>query len=290
MGLRTRVRSSESRRRIQSVIRPYKREAEGNKDNEGSNRDAIHFRKFTSRDLRSIERPTQSLHSGLRPNMNEEVAEFENVLLSPDFYFSSNFGWNRRVQEIVFFVRSCDPVDLVPEQARQLLNALSRSGLPDDKKHELSEMARNVWEGWKVNLDDIEFVRKRSGDRKLIGKGGAAEVYLARMKMRDEKDYLEVTVKQLRVLRSKARGQFHQFMREVFLQKLAQHPCIVQTMGGYWPDPEEVDDEEEDEIEPFISPCIVMERLTHNLSQVQDKKLLESFDSKRRILGDVAAG
>lgn len=62
--------------------------------------------------------------------------------------------------------------DIIPEQARKLLIALSRSGLPHDRRLELSEMARKVWEERKVNLEDIEFVRKRSGDRKKIGFGG----------------------------------------------------------------------------------------------------------------------
>lgn len=65
----------------------------------------------------------------------------------------------------------------------------------------------------------------------------------------------------------------------------APHPCIVKTYGGFWPDPEEVDDEED-----YIDACIVMERMTHNLRHVQDKQLLNSLESKLRVLGDIAAG
>ena len=36
--------------------------------------------------------------------------------------------------------------DIIPEQAKKLLIALSRSGLPEDRRLELSEMARKVWE------------------------------------------------------------------------------------------------------------------------------------------------
>jgi len=74
----------------------------------------------------------------------------------------------------------------VENDPEEVVIALSKSGLPEDRKHELSEMARNECEGWKVNISDIEFARKPTGDRRRIGKGGGAEVYLARMKMRDE--------------------------------------------------------------------------------------------------------
>jgi len=48
------------------------------------------------------------------------------------------------------------------------------------------------------------------------------------------------------------------------LQKNAKHPCVVDTLGGYWPDPEDVEEEEE------IEPWIVMERMNYNLIQVLD--------------------
>lgn len=35
---------------------------------------------------------------------------------------------------------------------------------------------------------------------------------------------------------------------------------------------------------------IVMARMTHNLIQLQETELLDSLESKRRILGDVAEG
>lgn len=67
----------------------------------------------------------------------------------------------------------------------EILNRLSKSGVPQETKLELSEMAPKVWKGWQINLDDIEFVRKPNGDRKRIGKGGAANVYLGTMAMHD---------------------------------------------------------------------------------------------------------
>lgn len=48
--------------------------------------------------------------------------------------------------------------------------------------------------------------------------------------------------------------------------------------------------EDEDGLDPYIEPCIVMERMSYNLSQLQNTPLLNSIESKRRILGDVAEG
>jgi len=174
--------------------------------------------------------------------------------------------------------------------AKELLNTLSKSGLSEDKKNELSEMAWKVWRGWKVNEEDIEFVRKRNGDRQRIGRGGAGDVFLARMKLRDENNVLipekhkEVAVKRFTVHRSRSKAVLPTFMRELFLQKNAQHPCIVETLGGHWPDPK--NGNEDDELEPFI----VMELMSCTLFHVQYKKLLESMDAKVSVLGDVAAG
>lgn len=107
------------------------------------------------------------------------------------------------------------------------------------------------------------------------------------MKIRDEKgniidgEHIEVAVKQSIVRRSKASKYFPLFMREVFIQK---HPCIVRTFGGYWPDPEDLDEDE------AIEPWIIMERMTHNLRHVLDEKMLTSLESKRRVLGDIVEG
>lgn len=94
----------------------------------------------------------------------------------------------------------------------------------------------------------------------------------------------EVAVKEFAVPRPIAAAKVPQFMCEVFLQEDAQHPCIVQTLRGIWPDPEEDGDEDE------IQACIVMERLTCNLLGLRDRGLLESLESKLRILSDVASG
>lgn len=108
--------------------------------------------------------------------------------------------------------------------------------------------------------------------------------------MRDENgdifagEDMEVAVKEFAVSRKIASAKLPQFMREVFLRKSAQHPCIVQTLGGYWPDPDEAGDDDQ------IEACLVMERMSCNLEHAQYKQLLESEESKRRILSDVAAG
>lgn len=106
-------------------------------------------------------------------------------------------------------------------------------------------------------------------------------MFRVRMEMRDENDvimegkHIDVAVKQPTVHRSRANVQLPQFMREEFLQKSAQHPCIIRSLAGYWPDPDE--DEEEEE----IAPLIIVERMTCNLMPVQDRKLLEPLESKR---------
>jgi len=95
---------------------------------------------------------------------------------------------------------------------------------------------------------------------------------------------MDVAVKQFVVRRSHAKTHFPIFIREVFLQKHAYQPCVVRTFGGFWPNAEEVRDETE------IEAYIVMERMTCNLIQLQDIGLLESIETKRRVLRDIAAG
>jgi len=70
----------------------------------------------------------------------------------------------------------------------------------------------------------------------------------------------------------------------LFLQKNARHLCVVETYGGYWPNPEEFEDEEE------IEPWKVTERMTHELVTVLKLHFLLTIDSKRRIFADVAEG
>lgn len=86
------------------------------------------------------------------------------------------------------------------------------------------------------------------------------------------------------VSRSEETEQFTQFVRKFFLQNDAKHDCIVETLGGYWPEAEEL--EEGNDIEPYI----VMELMTHNLRQVLNMQLLRSPEAKRRILLDIIAG
>lgn len=136
----------------------------------------------------------------------------------------------------------------------------------------------------------IQLVRKPKSDRKRIGKGGNAEVHNARMRIRDIKDNIvkrqdkDVAVKQFRVRRSRTKAGYPQFIREVYLQKEAEHQCIVETLGVFWLNPEKAEYEEN------IAPWVVMEGLTKHLMQVQDSQLLESLELKRRILSAVAEG
>lgn len=96
-------------------------------------------------------------------------------------------------------------------------------------------MAHKVWNGWKINPDDIEIVRKRNGIPKRIGGGATGQVYLGQMKQCDgygeiiPGEFTEVSVKQFSVPRSEEPEQLTKFMREVFLQKEADHTNIIRT-------------------------------------------------------------
>jgi len=169
-------------------------------------------------------------------------------------------------------------------RTREHLDALSKSGISNGNKLELAEMAVKDWKDWKVNPDNIKYVRKRNGDRKRLGKGATADIYLANMKLQDESDEIPVAVKQFDVRFAESRSQFPLFIREVYIQKQARHDCIVRTLGGHWPGPEEVEDANN------LEPIIVMEHMTHTLVQAQEEQLLKSLDSKRRIIRDVAEG
>lgn len=123
-------------------------------------------------------------------------------------------------------------VDVAPLETRKLLHALSKSGIPHLTKLQLSDMSRKVWEDWKVNIDDIG---KLNGDLKRIGKGRKTDVYLDLMKLRNEKDniiegkFREVAVKQFVLISSHTKEQFPIFIREVFLQRHAYHPCVFRS-------------------------------------------------------------
>lgn len=94
---------------------------------------------------------------------------------------------------------------------------------------------------------------------------------------------MEIAVKEFTVKSWKAKKEFPQFIRLIFLQKHVCHPCIVRMFGGFWPAPEEIGADD-----VCITPFFVMERMTCNLEDAQEAQLLESLDSKRRILCDIA--
>lgn len=131
-------------------------------------------------------------------------------------------------------------------------------------------IALKLWNGWKVNPDDIEFVRKRNGNPKSLGCGPQGT------RLRDANggiiagEFKKVAVKEFKVKTAEEKQQLGLFIREVFLQMDAKHDCIVETLGGYWPDAEEVEDGD------YIEPCIVMELMTPNLRQVLGMQLLNT--------------
>jgi len=95
--------------------------------------------------------------------------------------------------------------------------------------------------------------------------------------MRDENDefiggqHMDVAVKEFTANRSRAEAYLPTNMREK-IEKIARHLCLVQALRRYWSGPEEVAYEEE------IEPWIVMELVTCNLHDVQDRGL--STDTK----------
>lgn len=194
------------------------------------------------------------------------------------------------VESIDLTLKKNDHDDLGPEEVKKLLDALSKIELPKNKKAVLSNLTRLVCDDWKVGIADIESLRNSNGGRKRIGTGVAANVLLANMRLRDEKDsiisggLIEVAVKEFVVRSSEAKENFPLFLHKVFLQKDAVHPCIIRTFGGHWPDREQAQKKDE------IKPVIVMERMTHNLRQARQNQFLDSLESKRRVLADIASG
>lgn len=100
--------------------------------------------------------------------------------------------------------------------------------LPEDNKHELSEIVRKHWQVWKVNINDIDSARNRNRNRKRIAKGAAGDAFLARMQMRDENDditdgkHMDVAVKPY-ILKRGAQALLPQFMNEMYFQKYSCH-------------------------------------------------------------------
>jgi len=185
------------------------------------------------------------------------------------------------------------------EQEKDTVNPLSKS---EDRGQDLVEMMRKLSteylhatsnlhvNDWKVNPLDFEFVRKPDGDRKRIGSGATGHVYLAHMKLYNENgdvipgEHMEVAIKEFNVKRSEEMEKCMKFVREVALQQGAKHPCVLHTLGGYWPDSECADAGYE------LQPYIVMERMSHNLRQAIEEKLLETLEVKLCILLDILAG
>jgi len=240
-----------------------------------------HESKSVHKELRSWRDQMKILSAAVRKTPeSQNDSRISSVLERMDATLSDDGEGTDQVEDAYVFTN----------QARDLFYALLDSGIAHEKKSELSEMARNVWEEWQVNPNDIKFARNHGGDRELIGRGEAGDVSLAHMRIRDENDniidneHVEVAVKQCIIHHSKVEEHFPPFMREVFLQKHAQHPCIVRTFGGYWPGSEKFAGKK------ALESWIVMERMTDDLNDVLHMNLLTSIEEKRRVLADIAEG
>ena len=208
-----------------------------------------------------------------------------------------------------------------PNYVRRLLESLSSSGIDENTRKQLTGMVRNLWCGWEVNIEDLFGL----GVRKSIGQGANSSVYICELQRRDTLgkatgEKVKVAVKELKHIRKDEESdkQLSFFIRELFLQMDARHPCIVHVFGGFLSghrsdfddfrnesaspqtedkeqceevgDDEDDDDEDDDKRSEFIIPYIVMERMSLNLREAMKWAGFEDWALRRRILKDVADG
>jgi len=120
----------------------------------------------------------------------------------------------------------------IPEKAMKILNALSRSGLSAHRKLELKSKAEKLWTCWRIDPADIT----NKGNH-YLGRGASASVIPATLVLRDLNNNIipgktvNVAVKEFTVSVSQAEEKSINFFREIFLQKDAEHPCIIRTFG-----------------------------------------------------------
>lgn len=202
----------------------------------------------------------------------------------------------------------------IPDYVRNLLEALSSSGVSNDMKKTLTGIVKRLWCGWQVNEEDVKFLTFGGGLKKSIGQGASSTVYKALLQRRDSLgeatgERVMVAVKEHKHIRKNEEcdKQLAMFIRELFLQMDARHPCIVHVFGGFLlghtdelenfgiehsRTEDESEDEDEDEVDEvgFVIPYIVMEKMTLNLRDAMRLKEFEDTAFRRRILKDVADG
>ncbi len=87
------------------------------------------------------------------------------------------------------------------------------------------------------------------------------------------------------------------FCENFFLQLDIDHPCVLKTYGGFWPEVEDSDDVTgsagifiDDEDDDYTPPYIVTERMTCNISKAVRGNVLQDEGTQKRIIVNVAEG
>lgn len=179
---------------------------------------------------------------------------------------------------------------------RDFTDMLAKGGIDVDTRNTICARVRELWGAWKLQPLDITPWKKKSGEYHALGDG---VVYKASLTPRDRfgkqaGEQLLVAVKDLRIRRQDLTARLPDVVREIFLQMDMDHPCVLKTYGGYWPNPPrenaESDDEDDDDGARYTPPFIVMERMTYNLAKAVRKGLIPDAEKQRVILHDVARG
>lgn len=184
-----------------------------------------------------------------------------------------------------------------PEKVRDFTEMLEKSGIPAETRDVICARVRELWTAWKLEPLNVTLWKKKNGEKAVLGDGA---VYKGSLKPRDANgkpngEPLLVAIKDLRIRKQELAQRLPDVVREIFIQMDMDHPCVLKTYGGYWPDNAgntsraggAESDDEDDEVR-YTPPFIVMERMTHNLAKAIRKGLLADAAPQRRVLLDVA--
>ena len=203
----------------------------------------------------------------------------------------------------------------IPDYVRNLLELLCSNNDDRNMRKELIGLVRRLWYGWELHEKDVFGLDRR----RSIGQGATSTVIASKLQLRGALgeptgEKVLVAVKELKHIRKDNENDksLSLFMRELLLQMDAQHPCIVHVFGGFLSgyrsyfdvidndgassesedeDEDEDEDEENDDFQvSFITPCIVMERMSLNLRDAMKLDDFKEWTLKRRVLKDVADG
>lgn len=198
-------------------------------------------------------------------------------------------------------------------QVQDLLSSVAGNPALQEEAGELQDVVRSLWEPWSIDRRRISYQTTKSGQRRILGKGGYGTVYKATLDLGDGTRE-EVAVKELG-------GEFtsekHKadFKREADLMYDLSHPCILSFIGASWPEEKvaassgpsktkqsegatmsmkgrsyyeaDGDDDEEDDAQGAI---LVTERMTNSLKWALEMGLVDDDRVKVSVMRDVAEG